>query len=118
MFLICIFKIKGYMACHNIFLSNEKDFYQKMKDRDSDMIIKMVKCVLSAHKRKKISIDIFDVSFKDSSSMVFSMTKSEYFKFLSNCLPDLIKVEEYELCADIHKITTKVPRKRKVQTKQ
>ena len=50
MFFNCIFKIKGPMACHNIFLANEKEFFQKMKDRDPDMIIKMVKCVLSAQK--------------------------------------------------------------------
>lgn len=104
------------MACHNIYMNNEKEFFQKMKDRDSEIIIKMVKCVISAHKRKKTNIDIFDISFKDASSMVFTMSKTEYIKFLSNCMEDLIKVEEYELCAEVHKITSKPPRKRKAST--
>ena len=63
-----------------------------------------------------MSIDIFDISFKDTSSMIFTMAKTEYTTFLSNCLADLIKVEEYELCADVHKIISKSPRKRKSAT--
>jgi len=104
------------MACHNIYMINEKEFFQKLKDRDSELIIKMVRCVISAHKRKKDKIDIFDITFKDTTSMVFNMQNTEYIKFLSNCLDDLIKVEEYELCADIKKIITKPTRKRKQKT--
>ena len=78
-----------------------------MKERDSDLILKMVKCVLSAYKRNKDGIDIFDITFKDMSGMVFAIEKSQYTDLLSNCLDDLIAMEEYELCADIKKITDK-----------
>jgi hypothetical protein len=84
-----------------------------MKDRDSDLIIKMVKCVLSAYKRNKDGIDIFDITFKDTSGMIFNIEKSQYKELLSNCLNDLIAVEEYELCAEVKKIIDKKTRKRK-----
>ena len=83
-----------------------------MKDRDSDLILKMVKCVLSAYKRNKDGIDIFDITFKDMSGLVFNIEKSQYKELLSNCLDDLIKIEEYELCAEIKKILDKKPRKK------
>ena len=82
-----------------------------MKERDSDLILKMVKCVLSAYKRNKDGIDIFDITFKDMSGMVFTIEKSQYTELLSNCLDDLIAIEEYELCAEIKKMLDKKPRK-------
>ena len=78
-----------------------------MKERDSDLIIKMVKCVLSAYKRDKDKIDIFDITFKDDSGMIFAIEKSQYAELLGNCLNDLIAIEEYELCAEVYKITSK-----------
>lgn len=101
------------MACHCIILKNQREFFQLMKDRDSDLIIKMVKCVLSAYKRNKDGIDIFDITFKDTSGMIFNIEKSQYKELLSNCLNDLIAVEEYELCAEVKKIIDKKTRKRK-----
>lgn len=101
------------MACHNIYMKNEEEFFKRMKERDSDIIIKMVKCVISAFKRKRPSINIFDISFKDTSSMTFAMQKQEYKKFLENCLNDLIQVEEYEMCAEIKKIITTNTRQRR-----
>ena len=82
-----------------------------MKDRDSDLILKMVKCVLSAYKWNKDGIEIFDITFKDTSGMVFNIEKSQYTELLSNCLDDLIVIEEYELCADIKKILDKKSKK-------
>jgi hypothetical protein len=84
-----------------------------MKNRDTDLIMKMVKCVLSAAKRNKAKIDIFDISFKDMSSMLFTIDKSQYNDMLKNCLDDLIKIEEYELCAEIKKQLDKKTRKKK-----
>ena len=84
-----------------------------MKGRDIDLVMKMVKCVLSASRRNKDKIDIFDISFKDMSSMVFSIDKSQYKELLKNCLDDLIKIEEYELCAEIQKELNKKVRGRK-----
>jgi hypothetical protein len=84
-----------------------------MKNRDPDLIMKMVKCVLSAAKRNKDKIDIFDVSFKDMSGMVFTIDKSQYNTMLKNCLDDLIKVEEYELCGEIKKQLDKKSKRKK-----
>jgi len=84
-----------------------------MKSRDTDLIMKMVKCVISASKRNKAKIDIFDISFKDMSSMLFTIDKPQYKDLLKNCLDDLIKIEEYELCAEIKKQLDKKTRKKK-----
>ena len=99
------------MACHCLTLKDQREFLQLMKDRDSDLILKMVKCVLSAYKRNKDGIEIFDITFKDTSGMVFNIEKSQYTELLSNCLDDLIVIEEYELCADIKKILDKKSKK-------
>jgi hypothetical protein len=97
-------------------MDNEKEFLSRMKDRDPEIILKMVKCVISAHKRKKSSINIFEVVFKDTSYMTLGMDKSEYKNFLEKCLDDMIKIEEYELCAEIKKIITRSTRKKKEST--
>ena len=97
-------------------MKDEQEFFSKMKERDSEIILKMVKCVISAVKRKRESIDIFEITFKDSSSMTFGISKTEYKRFLQNCLDDLIKIEEYELCAEITKIINRKTRKKKTQT--
>ena len=99
------------MACHCLILKDQREFFQLMKDRDPDMILKMVKCVLSAYKRDKDGIEIFDITFKDTSGMVFNIEKSQYTELLSNCLNDLIAIEEYELCAEVKKIIDKKSKK-------
>ena len=101
------------MACHYLYLKDQREFFSLMKERNSDLIMKMVKCVLSATKRNKQSIDIFDITFKDTSSMAFTIDKSQYNSLLENCLDDLIKVEEYELCAEVKKQLDKKTRGRK-----
>ena len=100
------------MACHCLMLKDQREFLQLMKERDSELILKMVKCVLSAYKRNKDGIDIFDITFKDMSGMIFNIEKSQYTELLSNCLDDLIKVEEYELCAEVKKILDKKSKKK------
>jgi hypothetical protein len=92
-------------------LKDQREFFQMMKDRNSDLILKMVKCVLSAYKRNKDGIDIFDITFKDMSGMIFNIEKSQYTELLSNCLDDLITMEEYELCAEVKKILDKKSKK-------
>jgi len=99
------------MACHCLTLKDQREFFRMMKERDNDLILKMVKCVLSAYKRGKDGIDIFDITFKDMSGMVFNIEKSQYTELLSNCLDDLIRMEEYELCADVKKILDKKSKK-------
>jgi len=101
------------MACHYLYLNDSAEFYSLMKARDPEIVIKMVKCVLSAAKRNKETIDIFDISFKNLESMVFTIDKKQYKELLKNCLDDLIKVEEYELCAEIKKELDRKTRGRK-----
>jgi hypothetical protein len=101
------------MACHYLYLKNSDEFYSLMKARDPEIVIKMVKCVLSAAKRNKETIDIFDISFKNLESLVFTIDKSQYKEILKNCLDDLIKIEEYELCGEIKKQLDKKTRKKK-----
>ena len=100
------------MACHCLTLKDQREFFRLMKERDSDLILKMVKCVLSAYKRDKENINIFDITFKDTSGMVFNIEKSQYTDLLFNCLNDLIAMEEYELCAEVKKILDKKPNKK------
>ncbi len=106
------------MACHTLYMKDEKEFLLRMKERDPDIILKMVKCVLSAHKRKVNKLNIFEIVFKDTSYMVFAMDKKEFKNFLSNCLQDMINIEEYEICAEIKKILSKNQRKKKVTTEE
>ena len=101
------------MACHYLSLKDQREFFNMMKNRDSELVIKMVKCVLSASKRNKDKIDIFDITFKDTSSMVFTIDRPQYKDLLTNCLEDMIKKEEYELCAEIKKQIDKKTRKKK-----
>ena len=104
------------MACHYLTMKNSDEFYRKLKSRDADMILKMVKCVLSAYKRSKPSIDIFDITFKSlSDGLIFTVDKSQYKELLSNCMNDLIAMEEYELCAEIKKILEGKKRGRKLK---
>jgi len=69
--------------------------------------MKMVKCVLSAAKRNKKTIDIFDITFKNTDGLIFTIDKSQYTELLGNCLNDLVALEEYELCAEIKKFIDK-----------
>jgi hypothetical protein len=100
------------MACHTLFLRNEHEFFSLLKGRDPDIVLKMVKCVLNAVKRKRDKINIFDITFKDTSELIFSLEKTQYHDMLNNCMKDLIAIEEYELCAEVKKILDKAPKKR------
>ena len=100
-----------YMACHCLTLKDQREFFQLMKERDSDLILKMVKCVLSAYKRDKDGIDIFDITFKNMDGLIFNIEKSQYTELLGNCLNDLIAMEEYELCAEVKKVLDKKSKK-------
>ena len=101
------------MACHCLSFRNAQEFYGSLKDRNPELIMKMVKCVLSAYKRGKDQIDIFDITFKNMDQLTFSIDKSQYKELLSNCMKDLIALEEYELCSEVHKILEGKKRGRK-----
>jgi hypothetical protein len=101
------------MACHTLFLTNQSEFFTMLKNREPDLVLKMVKCVLNAIRHKRSKIDIFDITFKDYSELVFSLEKNQYHDLLKNCLNDLIALEEYEICAEIKKQLDKAPKKQK-----
>ena len=101
------------MACHCLYLKNQLEFYSMMRQRDPELIMKMVKCVLSATKRDKDKIDIFDITFKDTSSLIFTIDRPQYKDLLTKCLDDMIAIEEYELCAEMKKQIDKKTKKKK-----
>ena len=101
------------MACHTLFLTSQSEFFNKLKSREPDLVIKMVKCVLNAIKRKRDKVDIFDITFKDTSELVFSLEKYHYHDLLKNWLNDLIAIDEYEICAEIKKQLDKATKKQK-----
>lgn len=106
------------MACHCLHLKNSQEFFDLLKQRDPEIISKMVRCVISAAKRGKDTIDIFDITFKSMDELTFTIDKSQYKEMLSNCMDDMIAAEEYELCAEIKKILdkkTRKPRKKKTE---
>ena len=104
------------MACHYLSMKDSSEFYSRLKGRDSDLILKMVKCVLSAYKRGKSQIDIFDISFKNTDQLTFTIEKVQYKELLGNCMKDLIEMEEYEMCGEIKKILEGKKRGRKAKT--
>ena len=71
----------------------------------------MVRCVISAVKRGKDKIDIFEITFKNMDELTFGIDQSQYKEMLGNCMDDLIAMEEYELCAEVKKILEKKTRK-------
>jgi hypothetical protein len=101
------------MACHTLFLKNDREFFSLLKNRDQDLVLKMVKCVLNAVKRKREKVDIFDITFKDTNEMIFTIEKNQYHDMLRKCLDDIIALEEYELCAEVKKVLDKAPKKTK-----
>lgn len=99
------------MAAFYIFRKTDTEFYNEIyKERNPELILKLVKCVINAFKRKKKSIDVFEVTFKNTEQLVYTINKENYIECLENYMPDLIQWEEYELCAEIHKIITKPKR--------
>ncbi len=92
------------MACHCLMLKDQREFFDLLKNRDPDMILKMVKCVLEAWVQYKDNTDIFDITFKDMDGLIFNIEKSQYAELLGNCLDDLIAIEEYELCAEVKNV--------------
>jgi len=95
------------MASHVVMFKNMKEFFQKMKERDKDMMRKMVKTILHAIKSKKHKVDVFQVIFSDTSDYTFTVESDQYVTCLKNCMGDMVKAEEYELCAQIRDVLQK-----------
>lgn len=101
------------MACHVLFLKDEAEFFGMLRDRDSDLILKICKSVLTVVRHKRKKIDIFDITFKDTSGMVFTIDEDQYTTILKNCLADMEKIEEYELCANMKKVIDRAPKQKR-----
>jgi hypothetical protein len=101
------------MASHVLSFKNKEEFFQKIKDKDRDLIVKMVKTILYAIKHKKPKVNVFEVIFTDVKystdlkELVFSKEKSDYIPTLKAALDELIRFEEYELCSEIKEILDK-----------
>ena len=103
------------MASYVLFMKDEREFYNKLKERDPDMIYKMVKSILHAIKYKKPKLDLFEVMFKDMNTLTFTIEKDQYLYLIESCLDDMIKAEQYEICAKMRDIINKKTRKKKVE---
>lgn len=99
------------MAYHCLLLKNKDEFYTKLKYHDPDLVVKLVTCVINAHKRKLTNVDVFDITFKNSTELLFNVAKEQYKDLLKTYIPTLEKLEEYELCSDIIKIVEKKSKK-------
>lgn len=95
------------MACNSLTVNNFQEFLQLMEDRDADLVLKMVKCVLKAYKQNKKQVDIFEINIENGEQVIYSMEKHQYVEFLDECIQDLIQMEEYELCNNIKQIKQK-----------
>jgi len=95
------------MACYCLYLKDSKEFFALLKQRDPDLICKMVRCVISAIKKDKDKTNIFEIIFKNMDELIFGIEKSQYEEMLGNCMKDLIAMEEYELCAEVKEILEK-----------
>ena len=100
------------MAYHNLYLKNPKEFFELMKQRDPDLILKMTKCVLNAAKKGKEKVDIFEITFKDTSELTFSIIQPNYKSCLENCINDIAAMEDFDLCIEIKRFLNKKPLKK------
>lgn len=103
------------MASYYMIMKNEKEFYERLKEREWDLVYKMVKSVLFAYKRKRESIDIFEITFKDLSTFTFNITKDQYKELIKNCWDDFIYNEEYEMLCSMRDIINEKDKKVKVK---
>ena len=99
------------MACFYLFMKDPNEFYSRLKNRDFELVSKMTKCVIAGVKRKKEKVQIFEITFKDQTTLSFDITRENYKNFLERCLDDFIAQEEYETCAEIVKCVKKLDKK-------
>lgn len=99
-----------------LFYENEKEFYHAFKDkRDPNLIRKLAKSVISAVSKKLDHINVFEVTFKDSSSQLYIVR--DFHKTLSQCMQDMIDIEDYEICAKIRDTLNKLEKSKNKRSK-
>jgi protein-arginine kinase activator protein McsA len=87
------------------------EFIKKIKERDFDLIRKLVKSVLHGAKVGKKKVDVFQVVFKDLSEYTFVIEEKNYKECLKSYMDDMIKAEEYEICSQIRDALLKINNK-------
>jgi len=90
------------MASHYLFYEKAEDFYTQLEQHDPILVRKMVKCILHAIRTKKEETDIFEVTYRDSSTENVIVNKKNFHQVLTRCMEHLIKTDEdYLLCAKV-----------------
>lgn len=81
----------------------ESDFWDDLNNKEKTLIIDVAKHILNEinTNSKKQKVKIFEVDISDEYILDFAIVKKEYLSVLNNLLPDLINIEEYELCEQI-----------------
>lgn len=84
----------------------ESDFWDDLNNKEKTLIIDVAKHILNEinTNSKKQKVKIFEVDISDEYILDFAIVKKEYLSVLNNLLPDLINIEEYELCEQIKQI--------------
>lgn len=101
------------MASHVIVYKDQFEFFKKIKERDPDLMYKMVKVILHAVRTKRKKIDVFEVMFKDlSSPITFSLEEKDFKIRLEDSMDSMIAIEAYELCAEMRDTIKKLSKKR------
>jgi len=109
------------MASHVLSFKNKEEFFQKIKEKDRDLLVKMVKTILYAIKHKKQTVSIFEVIFTDVKysadlkELIFTKDKADYIPTLKAVMDDMIRFEEYEFCAEIKEALEK---KKRINSKE
>lgn len=85
-----------------LFYENLYQFEAALDRRDFKITSGIVEGVLDAMFRNRSSAHIFEVSFYDGSDVYhLTLDRPEWAETLNRCLPDYVKRELYEKCAEI-----------------
>jgi hypothetical protein len=90
------------MAYYKVNTEHEDDFIRMLKERHETLVTAMVKGVLDAAERGLKKVDLIEVqSGSKRGYYVVTAIAKEYGTMLKSCLDDMIRYENYELCAKI-----------------
>lgn len=85
-----------------LFYENLYQFEAALDRRDFKITSGIVEAVLDAMFKNKSLAHVFEVSFYDGTDVYhLTLNKPEWAETLNRCLPDYVKRELYEKCAEI-----------------
>lgn len=92
------------MAYYKIKTKSDDEFLEMLKERDEALVTAMVNGVLDAVEKGMKKVDLIEVQLGDMKGhYVVTAIAKEYSKMLESCLEDMVRFENYELCAKIKK---------------